>query len=165
MGDKISKVYGQPDPELTWKALGLFGTDELRGVTITRAEGENVGEYAYTVTVDEAANPNYIVVTDYQLYKFTITPAKGEVTVKQTYYEKTYGDDPFYLNENDENFGIKTLAFEPEYSYEVADEDVVTVDADGKVTIKGVGQTTVTVSAQSDNYSEIKPFEEETITI
>lgn len=59
--DKISKVYGDKDEELTYKADGLIEKDTLTDITLSRAEGENVGEYTITATQKEGANPNYEV--------------------------------------------------------------------------------------------------------
>ena len=37
--DKISKVYGDKDEELTYKADGLIEKDTLTDITLSRAEG------------------------------------------------------------------------------------------------------------------------------
>ena len=56
--DAKSKVYGETDPDLTVTVEGAVGEDKLN-YTLTRAEGENVGEYEITVTPGD--NPNYEV--------------------------------------------------------------------------------------------------------
>ena len=70
--DKKSKVYEEKDPELTYQVSGVLGSETLKGITLTRAEGENVGEYAITGTADAGANPNYEV--KFADGKFTIDP-------------------------------------------------------------------------------------------
>ena len=45
--DAKSKAYGDADPALTYTATGLVGKDKLTG-ELSRAEGENVGDYAIT---------------------------------------------------------------------------------------------------------------------
>ncbi|MBR6294607.1 MAG: leucine-rich repeat protein [Lachnospiraceae bacterium] len=57
--------------------------------------------------------------------------------------EKTFGDDPF----------TNMIYGRPqgEVSYRSGNESVATVDAKGNVTIKGIGETTITVSAAGDN--------------
>ena len=69
--DKKSKVYEEKDPELTYQASGVLDGETLKDITLTRAEGENVGEYAITAA-DAGANPNYEVT--FADGKFTIDP-------------------------------------------------------------------------------------------
>ena len=70
--DNQSKVYEEKDPELTYKVIGVLDGETLKGITLTRAEGENAGEYAITATADAGANPNYDVTL--AKGKFTINP-------------------------------------------------------------------------------------------
>ena len=60
--DNKSKVYKEKDPDLTYKVSGVLNGETLQGITLTRAEGENAGEYAITATADAGANPNYKVM-------------------------------------------------------------------------------------------------------
>ena len=60
--DNKSKVYQEKDPDLTYKVNGVLDGETLKGITLTRAEGENAGQYAITVTADAGANPNYKVM-------------------------------------------------------------------------------------------------------
>ena len=69
--DNKSKVYEEKDPELTYKVGGVLDGETLTGITLTRAEGENAGEYDITGTADAGANPNY-----------DVTFAKGTFTIK-----------------------------------------------------------------------------------
>ncbi|NWO04498.1 MAG: filamentous hemagglutinin N-terminal domain-containing protein [Alteromonadaceae bacterium] len=59
-GDDLSKIYGDPDPELTWQVTegNLVGDDTLNG-EVTREPGEDVGRY--TTSVADLANGNYII--------------------------------------------------------------------------------------------------------
>lgn len=59
--DSIEKVYGETDPEFTYKVTDgtLVGSDKLTGITITRQQGENVGDYKINVSQVKGANPNY----------------------------------------------------------------------------------------------------------
>ena len=70
--DNKTKVYEEKDPELTYKVSGVLDGETLKGITLTRAEGENAGEYAITATADAGANPNYDVTL--AKGKFTINP-------------------------------------------------------------------------------------------
>ena len=70
--DNKSKVYEEKDPNLTYAVRGVLDGETLKGITLTRAEGENAGEYAITATADAGANPNYEVT--FAEGKFTINP-------------------------------------------------------------------------------------------
>ena len=70
--DNKSKVYEEKDPDLTYAVSGVLDGETLKGITLTRAEGENAGEYAITATADAGANPNYDVTL--AKGKFTINP-------------------------------------------------------------------------------------------
>ena len=69
--DNASKVYGDKDGEFTYHADGLVGDDTLSGITLARAEGENVGTYDITASEKKDANPNYSV--KFNKGTFTIT--------------------------------------------------------------------------------------------
>ena len=70
--DNKSKVYKEKDPDPTYAVSGVLDGETLKGITLTRAEGENAGEYAITATADAGANPNYDVT--FAKGKFTINP-------------------------------------------------------------------------------------------
>jgi len=88
VADSKSKTYGNADPALTATVTGLVGKDVL-DFTLSRAVGEDVGEYAITVTL--GSNPNYnVTVTNAKL-----TIGKKTATVTADNKSKTYGDaDP-----------------------------------------------------------------------
>ncbi|MDO4331397.1 MAG: MBG domain-containing protein, partial [Eubacteriales bacterium] len=62
--DDRSKIYGDADPELTYSAEGLVGTDTLTGITVEREAGENAGEYTITASQTEGSNPNYAITLE-----------------------------------------------------------------------------------------------------
>ena len=70
--DNKTKVYEEKDPDLTYAVSGVLDGETLEGITLTRTEGENAGEYAITATADADANPNYEVT--FAEGKFTINP-------------------------------------------------------------------------------------------
>ena len=85
----MSKTYGDKDPELTYKASGLVGSDKLTGV-LARDKGEDVGSYAITQGT-LAATGNYSLT--FTGAKLTID--KKAITVTAEAKSKTYGDaDP-----------------------------------------------------------------------
>lgn len=69
--DNKSKVYEEKDPELTYIVSGVLSGETLKGITLTRAKGENAGKYAITATADAGANPNY-----------DVTFAEGTLTIE-----------------------------------------------------------------------------------
>lgn len=74
-----TKVFGSGDPNSYGFAISeetpLVGEDKLMDV-LTRAEGEDVGEYAYSLTESAKANTHYtITLTDADTIKFSITKA------------------------------------------------------------------------------------------
>ena len=82
-----SKIYGDADPEVEVSVSGVLEGDSL-DYTISRREGEDVGEYAYSVEL--GSNPNYR--PDVLLGTLTIAPrdiADGSVSIsavgRQTY--------------------------------------------------------------------------------
>ena len=70
--DNQFKVYEEKDPDLTYAVSGVLDGETLKGITLTRTEGENAGEYAITAIADAGANPNYDVT--FAEGKFTINP-------------------------------------------------------------------------------------------
>lgn len=73
--DKI-KIYGEDDEELTYTAEGLIGNETLKGITLSREVGEDVGEYTITTTKDTTKDTNYNITIQngtYTINKKTIT--------------------------------------------------------------------------------------------
>ena len=67
----VSKIYGAADPTLTYTVTGLVGNDVLTG-SLTRAVGENIGDYATTLgTLSAGAN-----------YSINFTPAVLKIQAK-----------------------------------------------------------------------------------
>ena len=73
--DKV-KIYGEDDEELTYTAEGLIGNETLKGITLSREVGEDVGEYTITTTKDTTKDTNYNITIQngtYTINKKTIT--------------------------------------------------------------------------------------------
>ena len=78
--DNLQKTYGQEDPALTWKHNeNIVEGEELTGIHINRAAGENAGDYKITVSQSENANSNYEIT--FLSGTFTIQPKELTVTV------------------------------------------------------------------------------------
>jgi hypothetical protein len=89
MANNQAKVYGQPDPALTFTAATVNG-DVLNGALV-RAPGESVagGPYAITQgTVTNANNPNYLIT--FANGQLVITPAA--LTIAANNAARPYGD-------------------------------------------------------------------------
>ena len=122
------------------------GDDKTVNVTGVKLGGEDAGNYALS------GQP---IGT-----KVNITRAEPLVSIESGYdaYEKTYGDDDFYIT------GISTIPADAELNYEVyesrnvvgveTDNDrVISVSANGRVSIAGAGSAKVAVyTPESANY-------------
>lgn len=77
--DAKSKTYGETDPELTYTVSGLKNSDKAETVltgALSRASGENVGEYAITAGTLAASNNYTLTVAD--TAKLTINKASQD---------------------------------------------------------------------------------------
>ena len=102
---------------------------------------------------------NYRII--YPAQTGTIRPIQGSVSIDQKAWigEKTYGDDRFPLT------GVKIVG-DGVLNYTSSDEKVLTVDAQGQVTIKGTGSAKVSITiAEGTNYLGTSTPAEGTITI
>ena len=107
--DNASKVYGETDPELTCSVVDKDGNavDGVVEVTLTRAEGEDVGKYPIAAEVN-LLNKNYKVIAVTEDAALTITPFAATVTVNDA--TKVYGEaDPEFTYETTVDELIVTL--------------------------------------------------------
>ena len=116
--------------------------DEAGNVTVAGA-----GKVTITVSLAETANFNAAANATTTI---TVDKANGILTITNAEFEKTYGDESFSIAGDN----IATTTDEGNVpTYVSSNADVVTVDANGQVTVVGVGEATITVSlAASDNY-------------
>jgi uncharacterized protein (TIGR02145 family) len=87
--DNKTKVYdntASTDPELTATVTGVPANGVAPVYSLNRAAGQNVGEYAITVTAAATSNPNYNVTVESG--SFSITPAA--ITIKADNKTKVY---------------------------------------------------------------------------
>ena len=92
VADSLSRIYGDPDPSLTFTASGFRLGDTAAGLTgsLVRAAGEDVGRYAITQG-SLAASANYALI--FTGADFRITPAALSIVADSL--SKVYGDpDP-----------------------------------------------------------------------
>ena len=102
---------------------------------------------------------NYLIT--YPAQTGTIHPIQGVGSIDREAWtgEKTYGDDSFSL------MGVNVVG-DGALKYESSNENVLTVDAQGQVTIKGVGSADVSITmAKGTNYLGTSTPTKERITI
>ena len=102
-GVNTTKNYCQSDPALTYSSAGLVGDDKLSG-SLSRVEGNNVGNYAYTAGDLNGGN-NYTInaISGGQL---TITACP--LSVKANEDSKVYGEvDPTFTYYFDGEYGLQ----------------------------------------------------------
>lgn len=158
--DSFEIYQGQQIPSLTYRITDgfLVGNDEFSGELETLATGEYAGTFPIEIGTLSLSEVNY------NLYftAGTVTVLEKlyqDITVVETSYYKTYGDDAFTI--------------EIEYGEEINEDastifggtnfEVVSVSAlDGRAIIKGAGEAEITVTrAGNEKYYEF----EETITV
>lgn len=146
--DDAQKIYGETDPELTYSIDGVLSGD-IVDVTITREEGENVGEYIITVVGID--NDNY-VLTD--KVDGTLTIKKATVDFEVLAKTVTYNGEVQSIDPVD-------FEFEVTYKYLVYGVEVEPIDAgvyDVQVIFDGgqnyesvVKETTLTITKKRVN--------------
>ncbi|MCV9387576.1 MBG domain-containing protein [Reichenbachiella ulvae] len=168
-----TKVYGATDPTLTYTITGYKNGDDEGDldspVAISRATGENVGNY--TITPSGAADANYTV--SFVTADFEITRAALTVTANSS-QTKVYGaTDPAltytvtgYTNGDDESdldspVSISRATGENVGTYTItpsgaadANYTVSFVTADFSITTKAI---TITADAKSKTYGDADP--------
>ena len=138
--NNASKVYGQNDPELTASVNGAINGDTIV-YTLSRVEGEDVGDYTITVT-GESNQGNYSVT--YQPATLTITASDKmtlESTLKGDSLTRTYNGEALSSTAECNVEGAKI-----EYSTNNKDWSTVVPS------IKDVGQLKVYARATHPNY-------------
>lgn len=125
------------------------------GKTVTIDSSE-----ARVETGESAVNlQNYLIT--YPAQTGTIRPIQGSISIDPEAWsgEKTYGDDSFSL------MGVNVVG-DGALKYESSNENVLTVDEQGQVTIKGTGAADVSITmAKGTNYLGTSTPAKGTITI
>lgn len=133
--NNASKRKGEKDPELTYEVVGEVTKGDVK-VTLTRAEGEEIGEYDITVSYED--NANYEVTVKNAV--FTIVDKTPQTITVADIAEKTYGDASFALEVTPDSTSGLTA-----FTYSSDNEKVATVNASGIVVIVGAGKANITV--------------------
>jgi len=148
--DNKTKKVGQNDPELTYTVNGNLASGDAITGKLERAAGEEVKKYDITIGT-LAINDNYDITFNKGIFEIFDRTVQN-VLVDGVVTEKTYGDDGFKITvtpdrvSNLNNFNITS-----------SNTNVAEIDANGNVTIKNAGATTISVK-QAGN-AEYAPFE------
>ena len=153
-----SKVYGTADPELTADVTGLQNNDDASVIsyTISRAEGETVGEYTITPT-GAATQGNYTV--EYETSTFTITPASVTVNIVGNYNAEDYDGEEHTVS----GYTISSIMMGEEET-ELYTEDDFTYSGDAMVSRTDAGTSNMGLSADDFENTNTN-FEEVTFNI
>ena len=137
-----TKVYGETDPSFDAVVTGTLGTDTVT-YSLTREAGEDVKAGGYKITPSGAKDQgNYTV--KYEQGTLTITPAQG-MTVSGTSYNDTY--DAQLHGEA----AVPSIAAGTKIWYSTDNKQSWT---DTVPQIKNVGEMTVYVKTENNNYQE-----------
>ena len=144
-----NRTYGD-GKTVTATAGNLYGSDDI-GVTVKNGDKTEMGAYTATatgLTGDKAGN--YKLPTTGRTQEYTIGRAEQTLTFAKT------GDQSLTYGETLANPATNNRADGSEVTYSSSDPAVATVDANGKVTAKNVGTTTITATAKAvdGKYSE-----------
>ena len=137
--NSMVKSRGDVDPTLEATVTGVLAQDKLN-YALTRALGEELGDYSITVALGN--NPNYdITVVPGTL---TISPLPSSVTLSASSLTLTAGET-----------GALTTNFHPEgtsaaLTYTSSNAAVADVDGDGLVQAHKAGKATITVRTEND---------------
>ncbi|MDO5547385.1 MAG: penicillin-binding Tp47 domain C-containing protein [Eubacteriales bacterium] len=140
--DSYTMTYGDKAVALGASAkTALTYASSDKSVATVDANGNvtAVGAGKATITVSAAASSDYKAAT--KTVTVTVSAASQTISVSKTSYSKKYGNAAFSLGAS-----AKTAL-----SYTSSNKKVATVSSAGKVTIKGIGTTTITIKAAGTN--------------
>ena len=165
------KTYGETDPDLTATIDGTVKNETLN-FTVSRADGENVGEYTITVTL--GSNPNYEIAQPSPGI-FVITQKTASITADDK--TKVYGtDDPALtatlagvVGEDKLNFTLSriegenvgtynitvTLGSNPNYTITAANGTLTISEADKTALNKAIDDAEKFLDQIKDSYPDI----------
>ncbi len=146
-GTEVKGIAGGSEPgALTYTLVASYADVTLEGTTLTVAKNATLS--SITVKVAAAATQNYEAAEE----TFTVTlsdrTAQDNFKFAKNAEKKTYGDEAFTLAAEGAEEGSTV-------TYASSNEEVATVDGNGKVTIRKAGTATITATAsETDVYAE-----------
>lgn len=174
IGAELEKIYGEPNPAFTCGNADWV-TDLVTGDTkeevvkslsmVTQATAASpAGEYRFEVKSDSTkyeVKPQYVCAdaSVSQYGKLTIKKADAKLTAAVDNYDKCFGDKAFSL-------GVVADHAETAIRYAVTEgADVVSVAADGMVTIQKAGTAKIRVSLPESRNHNAAADKEITVTV
>lgn len=174
IGAELEKIYGEPNPAFTCGNADWV-TDLVTGDTkeevvkslsmVTQATAASpAGEYRFEVKSDSTkyeVKPQYVCAdaSVSQYGKLTIKKADAKLTAAVDNYDKCFGDKDFSL-------GVVADHAETAIRYAVTEgADVVSVAADGMVTIQKAGTAKIRVSLPESRNHNAAADKEITVTV
>lgn len=133
------KKQGDPDPALTYTLVDgtLVDGDAFHG-SLTRAPGEEPGVYDIRRGSLDVSG-DYAIT--FRLGRFTVSSKETQTVTVSPVGRLTYGDAPFTLDVTPDPTANLT-----DFTFSSSAPAVVSVDADGRVTVGKAGSATITVS-------------------
>lgn len=149
---RLSKTYGEADPEFEAEVDGAVGSEKL-SYTLARAEGENVNTYVIDATL--GSNPNYDITVQRGMLRINPKPA----TITADNKNKTYGEaDPELTATVTGTVNGETLNYtlvrdsgesKGEYTINVIPGENPNYDIETKFGVFTIGQRAVTITAEA----------------
>ena len=143
-------VKGGAIPNLDYTKTGeLYGNDKITGELKVNTDGKTVGDFDITQGT-LAVSSNYKLT--FEKGKLSVVDKTPQNITVSEIAEKTYGDAGFKVEVTKDP--VSNL---DAFTFESSNPDVAEITADGTVTIKGAGETDITVRQGGDD--TYAPFE------
>ena len=144
-----SRYYRKPDPEFRLIYEGFLFDDDpsiLQQEPIATSNATIDSDFGvYDITLSGGSSDRYEFILSQEPAKLTISQAMTEVSTEPIH--KKYGDEPF---------SIVTNNIEAPLTCVIADPDVAELDEEGRIVVKALGETTLTVSqAATEHFTEL----------
>ena len=144
-----SRYYRKPDPEFRLIYEGFLFDDDpsiLQQEPIAASNATIDSDFGvYDITLSGGSSDRYEFILSQEPAKLTISQAMTEVSTEPIH--KKYGDEPF---------SIVTNNIEAPLTCVIADPDVAELDEEGRIVVKALGETTLTVSqAATEHFTEL----------
>lgn len=153
---KTEVIYYPKKTNLSVSSFVYNGKVQKPTLKVIDANNKTIPSSNYTVTFPSGCKNagSYKITIKFKGEKYsqtktkTYTITKASQTITGSNYTKTYGAGAFTLN-------AKRTVGDGKLSYSSSDKKVAAVTSAGKVTIKGVGKATITVTAaETTNYKK-----------
>ena len=131
--DDSSKIFGEKDPEFTFKTDGLVGEEALEGITLSREAGEDAGEYIISAESSEEKNTNYDITFD---NKGKLTIAAKDVTpsvdkIEDKYYTGKEISPEMVVKDGDDIIPVSEYTFKYKDNVETGKATAIISDVKG----------------------------------